>query len=230
MRKLAWLMAICTPVIFVSCQKDSKDIGRNETVTSVNETGNGAPSGAHYQLNIIGVPKDKTADMTDNNGRRIFVKLEGRSKIYLTEGDFAVLDANATDYNGGKFQLPAPDEDCDGETDYSVFARALGTPGGSADVTNCATYDGEVICETETPEILHVERKTGQSKFTNVTKELLYIYVDITDDDTYNPQRYPIFDDRLQDYYWQFDNNGLKVLQLRFYPISTTVSPCPAVQ
>ena len=26
-------------------------------------TGNGAPSGTHYNLNIIGVPKDKTADL-----------------------------------------------------------------------------------------------------------------------------------------------------------------------
>ena len=32
--------------------------------------GNGAPSGAHYTLNIIGVPKAKTADMSGNNGRQ----------------------------------------------------------------------------------------------------------------------------------------------------------------
>jgi hypothetical protein len=40
-------------------------------------TGNGAPSGSHYTLNIIGVPKVKTADMTGNNGGRIFVLLNG---------------------------------------------------------------------------------------------------------------------------------------------------------
>ena len=70
-------------------------------------TGNGAPNGAHYNLNIIGVSKDKSGDMTGNNGHRIFVKLWGKSKIMLGEGDsFKVLDANGTDGNGAKFQLP----------------------------------------------------------------------------------------------------------------------------
>ena len=48
--------------------------------------GNGAPSGPHYNLNIIGVPKDKTADMDGNQGHRIFVKLEGKTAIWLAEG------------------------------------------------------------------------------------------------------------------------------------------------
>src|SRR3989344_3255891 len=86
---------------------------------AVAETGNGAPSGAHYNLNLIGVPKNKTADMTGNNGRRIFVPLEGKTRILLTEGDFQVLDANGTDANGASFQLPNPDPDGDGTTVYS---------------------------------------------------------------------------------------------------------------
>src|SRR3989344_4307572 len=111
-------------------------------VLAVDTTGNGAPSGAHYNLNIIGVPKDKTADMTGNNGHRIFVPLEGKAKILLAEGDFQVLDANGTDSNGAKFQLPNPDEDGDGTTSYSVYVRALGKPGGSAKMQSCYT-DGQ---------------------------------------------------------------------------------------
>src|SRR6266568_1509172 len=54
-------------------------------------TGNGAPSGGHYSLNIIGVSKNKTASMTGDNGHRIFVPLWGNVKIMLTEGpDFEV--------------------------------------------------------------------------------------------------------------------------------------------
>lgn len=225
MKKISWVLALAFPVAIVSCKKTA--VNEESIATETPEmrgaatTGNGAPSGAHYTLNIIGV-KDKTADMS-GSGNVIFVKLDGQSKINLTEGDFAVLDKNGTDANGASFQLPAPDADCDGETEYSVFARALGKPGGSATVTNCATYDGEVICETDTEEILSVTRTAGQSKFTNVTKKLLYIYVDITDDGVVNPVRYPIFDDRLQDYYWQYDNKGLKLLQLRFYQIPTSV-------
>ena len=47
------------------------------TTASVATTGNGAPSGPHYNLNIIGVPKDKTAAMTAGDGHRIFVQLQG---------------------------------------------------------------------------------------------------------------------------------------------------------
>lgn len=60
--------------------------------------GHGAPSGAHYNLNIIGVPQEKTADMDGNSGHRLFVNLEGKSRIMLEKGEsFAVLDANGTD-------------------------------------------------------------------------------------------------------------------------------------
>jgi hypothetical protein len=101
-------------------------------------TGSGAPSGPHYNLNIIGVPKNKIADMTGNQGHRIFVPLKGSCKIDLGPGDFQVLDANCTKGNAS-FQLPNPDPDNDGETIYSVWARALGKPGGQSTTTTCAT-------------------------------------------------------------------------------------------
>src|SRR5437899_2555022 len=122
---------------------------------SATTTGNGAPSGTHYNLNIIGVPKDKTADMNNNDGHRIFVQLVGGedaaklsgqtfstitrvNKIFLQPapvgGSFLVLDANATDANGAAFQLPA-----DVSTTWTVWARALGKPGGTSDTTTCAT-------------------------------------------------------------------------------------------
>jgi hypothetical protein len=34
----------------------------------------------------------------------------------------------------------------------------------------------------------------------------------------------PLFDDRLQDYFWQYDNNGLRITQLRFYDAPTNVN------
>ena len=187
-------------------------------------TGNGAPSGAHYNLNIIGVPKGKTADMTGDNGHRIFVKLDGKTKILLSEGlEYQVLDANGTDANGASFQLPNPDPNGDGVTVYSVYARALGKPGGSVVITTCATdvATGEELCSLEE---LTVTRTKGKSSFENVSRELLYIYADITDDGIDNPKLYPLFSDELQDYFWDYDNSGLKVLQLRFYEESTDVN------
>ena len=68
-------------------------------------------TGKHYNLNIIGV-KDKSADMKDTKSHTIFVKLWGKTKIFLTEApageSFEVLDRNGTDNDGAKFQLPYP--------------------------------------------------------------------------------------------------------------------------
>ena len=182
---------------------------------------NGAPNGAHFNLNIIGVPKAKSASLSGSNGHVIFVALEGKSKILLAEGeDFKVLDANGTD-GSAKFQLPNPDPENDGITQYSVYARALGKPGGSSTMTPCATevINGEELCSTQS--VISV-RGTGKSSFSNVSGELLYVHVDVDGDGDID--RVPLFDDRMRDYFWSYDNRGLKLLQLRFYPISTNVN------
>ena len=75
--------------------------------------GNGAPSGAHYNLNIIGVENPKKADMTGSNRHTIFVDLGKNggvsSRIYLVPGaEFKVCDGNAfdaaTDCQGNQIQ------------------------------------------------------------------------------------------------------------------------------
>lgn len=189
---------------------------------------NGAPSGAHYNLNIIAVSQPKTAPMDDSSGHTIFVPMWGNIKIKLTEGEFQVLDRNATDGNGASFQLPNPDPDGDGVTTYSVFARALGKPSKSASIRTCATYTytdpvtlqlvSEDLCSVA---VLTLERSKGQSKFENVTKDLLYIYADVNGDGV--QERVYLFSDQLQDYLWEYDNHGLKLVQLRFYEIPTAV-------
>jgi len=181
------------------------------------QTGNGGPNGNHFTLNLIGVPNTKTADMT-GGGSRIFVSLTGLTKILLAPGsDFEVLDPNGTD-GEASFQLPNPDPTNSGTTTYSVFARALGKPGGSSTTTTCATdpSDGALVCSVIS---LTLTRTSGKTKFENVSKDLLYIYADIGS----GPQRFPLFDSALQNFFWQYDNTGLKLAQLRFYPCSTTV-------
>lgn len=187
--------------------------------------GNYAPTGRHYNLNIIGVPRDKAALMEGNQGHRIFVKLSGNSKIWLFETpdevyDFEVLDANGTDGDGAAFQLPNPDPDDDGVTVYSVWARALGKLHMEADMTTCAYAgtDGLLVCSGEVLELV----RTKKAKFQNVSRELLFIYYDLDGDGT--PERYALFDDALHDYFWNYDNRGLKLVQLRFYEIPTDVN------
>jgi hypothetical protein len=177
-------------------------------------SGNGAPSGPHFNLNIIGT-STKTNQNFDTGGR-IFVPLSGSTRILLAEGDFAVLDGNGTD-GAAQFQLPAPDPDGDGVANYDVFARALGKPGGSATITTCASdaATGEELCSTES---LLLVRSGGRQRFENVSKELLFIEADIDGDG--DVETVSLFDDSLQDFLWQFDNNGMRLVQLRFYPIN----------
>lgn len=181
-------------------------------------TGNGAPSGSHYNLNIIGKTTHGSGD-DGSNGHVIFVPLSGSTRILLTEGEFQVIDSNGLD-GPASFQLPNPDPSNSGTTTYSVFARALGTPGGSSQTTTCATAPdtGEVVCSIAT---LTLTRSRGGSTFENVSRELLYVYADLDGDGTV--ERVPLFDDRLEDYFWQYDNNRLRLAQLRFYPIATQV-------
>ena len=198
--------------------------------------GNGAPSGAHYNLNILGKENCSKDDLTGSNRHTIQVLLNGgqsagdiggtlastidkRNKIYLaqsTDGTFQVLDGNACD-GGAEFQLPAPGA-------YEIYVRELGKPGGSANMTTCATAagddlvlgtaDDEIICSTESVVLV---RGTGKSMFRNVTRELTTVMVDLDGDGDLDPVS--LFDPSLQDYFWNYENHGLRLAQLRFYPL-----------
>jgi hypothetical protein len=230
MKSIKWIPALVLPIaILTSCTKNEKlpPISSEPSVVSTASAGNGSLSGSHYNLNIIGVPKDKTADMTGNNGGRIFVPLEGSTKINLTPGaDFQVLDANGTD-GSAAFQLPQ-----DVSANWSVYARAVGTPGGKARITTCAeyAYDGTAI-DISLCDYIDISR-VKQGKFVNVSKDLLFVTLNADLLDAYGnvvlrAGSYPLFDERLLNYFWQYDNNGLKVLQLRFYPGGTPVDTVP---
>jgi hypothetical protein len=234
---------------------------------SQDKTGNGAPSGNHFTLNIIGIDADhtKNVNMNQGAGNTIFVllgeageDLDRHTKIILTEGDdFAVLDKNGTD-GEAEFMLPAPGTDAyeighpdgnDTTTDYSVFVRPLGKPGGWCEITTCAdvvdSNFGDVLPKNVYKEILNSDgyfggyasieqvgyeityRDSKKSTFANVTAQLTTIVFEVwVDLDAEGDQdadeifyvRVPIFDESLEGEYWDYDNFGLKVLQVRFYP------------
>src|SRR5258706_9352718 len=158
-------LAVTGLLLVIACNKNEVNPANNDSGSGIVQgPGNGAPSGAHYDLNIIGVANNKTADMTGDNGHRIFVDLVGNTKINLSEGDFQVLDANGTDGTAA-FRLPNPDPTNSGTTAYSVYARALGGPGGNAIIHTCGTdVDGITYCSGDS--VLLV-RSTGHSSFTN---------------------------------------------------------------
>lgn len=203
------------------------------------QTGNGAPSGSHYNLNIIGMDTCKSADMTGSNRHTIFVdlnysdgtptnptstvSLNPKNKIFLQEGAFQVIDGNACD--GAIFQLPK--NDCTTLTvtevsgcDYDVYIRGLGSPQNNpySQMTTCRidTTLNEYQCSTET---VTVERNKGKSTFSNVTKELTTLCLDTTLDSVVKcDTRVTLFESDMYQYFWDYDNHGLRLAQLRFYP------------
>ena len=87
-------------------------------------------------------------------------------------------------------------------------------------MTTCAEDEfGNVYCSSEQ---LVLVRSKGKPTGRNVSRELLYIYVDLDGDG--QEERYPLFDDALEDYFWSYDNSGLKIVQLRFYEMPTDVN------
>jgi len=187
---------------------------QRQTLKSNAASGNEAPNGPYYNLNIIGIPKNK--ETISVNGNNIYVPLAGDCQIKLAQGIFGILDENCADDGIANFQLPNPDPLNTGTTTYSVWARALGkTSGESSSTTACITdpATNEVYCSVYN---MVVVRNEGQNNFSTVTKDLLYVYADTG---TGKIQRYPLFDSKLLDYYWQYDDDELKIMRLRFYQI-----------
>ena len=148
--------------------------------------------------------------------------LQGKCPIILSPGSFQVLDANCLD-GSAAFQLPNPVASTTTTTittTYSVWVRALAKPGGSSSTTTCATdLTGALVCSTA--QFVTVQtRSNGKSVFSNVSGNLLFVSQCINGQLT----RTPLFSSTLQNYFWNYDNNGLKLLQLRFYQLPTTVA------
>ncbi len=188
-------------------------------------------SGPHYNLNIIGVPKDKTvADMTGSDRHTIFVPLQSggdvsrQVKIYFIPGsEFRVIDGNATDDNTATIEVPSSTQS---DLCYDVYAFALGKPYGNAIVqAECAIDDLVGSCtdallqnsfsvtrlksKPHRENISDVFRATGcvdlNGSLTCDTGDLQFTNVWI-----FNvPQ--------LAEYFWDYDNNGLRLMQTRFY-------------
>ncbi len=213
-------------------------------------------SGAHYNLNIIGVEKAKTAPMQNSDRHTIFVDLgknDGVStSIYLVPGaDFKVCDGNGFDAaidcdgnekstNGAVFQLPCntnlPDDQdvfvpCDvplaQQASYSVWARALGKPGGQATVTTCARDldTSELVCSTENAVIVRpTSAKGNKPAWQNVTKELTSLVTTCLVDGANgfpclagDTVRASLFTGDFEEWFWNYYNQGLRLAQLRFY-------------
>jgi hypothetical protein len=203
--------------------------------------GNGAPSGAHYNLNIIGVENGTNLpDLTGSNRHTIFVALfnsgDTHSNIWLTQGPFTVCDGNAFDAAhdcdtgaaignkmGAVFRLPCDTEfpadvACVGYSqEYEIWARALGSPKlinglpPGATITLCAF---DVATQTEVCNLNENVVTLGRTKGKSTFQD---VTKDLTILQSPTLGNFPLFAAGFEDWVWQYQNKGLRLAQLRFY-------------
>jgi hypothetical protein len=87
----------------------------------------------------------------------------------------------------------------------------------ASDTLTVTGPDASTVCSTTQTVFV---RGTGKSSFRNVTTNLTTITLDAATATTLGctSTTVSLFDPCLQGYFWNYDNNGLKLLQLRFYP------------
>jgi hypothetical protein len=197
-------------------------------------------NGKHYNLNIIGVPHNKTADMKDSNRHTIFVPLGENGvpksvKIYVVRNyanpsEFQVLDGNACDEDGATIAVPFEDY---GTLSFNVYATALGKPGGHAKVDATVTFEegtyGELLMTsfelkrengkgTKGPKPLDISKIFRATGWIDVCGEMGVKdpSCDITFTNVW------VFNvPTLLEYLWDYNNQGLKLMQVRFYPTTS---------
>lgn len=178
--------------------------------------GNGAPSGKHYNINIIGVPNDKNENFDGGNGARIFVDRTGKTFFYVGASDhFEIFDHDATDGVCGWHGDPPAgigDENVIGQKgfpgivfpyDYGqeewkvkIYVRLLGPPDSSI---RWKTY---VFEETDGSlgyyRLVYNETWDRDTKFSLKTGALLW--------------------DGYEDILWEMsEKNNFRILQMRIY-------------
>lgn len=196
------------------CPNDGFDTEWNGTYT--NDAGElvelaSTKNGAVFQLpcntNLLGFWDSDGDGKIEDNGQDAEVQLINCNQtVDTTTGDI----------------VPVDETDIVPTASYQVWARALGQPGGSATVTTCATVQGELQCSLENT----VQTRTkGPSGFTEVTNELTSllvnyctVYVDGVCD-TEVLTRVALFAGDTEDWFWNYDNQGLRLAQLRFYEL-----------
>jgi hypothetical protein len=180
-------------------------------------------NGPHFNLNIIGVPHGKTANMSNMDRHTVFVPMDKPCKITIQANTadptaFAVLDGNGTD---GQTVIAVP-YTIYGTLSYNVWAIALGKPNGNTHVDATVVFDDNTygaLLQTS----FDLARKNGKPTVQNISDIFTASGYIVNPDGTITT-----FDNvwvfnvpSLLDYYWTYTNDGLKLMQLRFYETSS---------
>jgi hypothetical protein len=187
--------------------------------------GNTIPvNGKHYNLNILGVElkEDKDKAVGDSKGHTLFVPLWTKKpcKIIMTQdpnGEFKVVDRDGTD-GEAEFNI-APGH-------YNVYAAALGKRGNVHIDAKAYFEDADQGTKLIPLGYVDIARVKGKQPTSVNINNLFYVDVTVCLKDPVTGiitcTEYTdtwVFDIvGLLEYFWEYTNSGLKLLQVRFYP------------
>ncbi len=212
---LAVVMVLTLGVTFAAFNKDVPDNGR------------------HFNVEFIGVPKDKKVDMDGTQGNTIFVPLgtDGNvlstCKIYVQRNTanpdkFEISDRNACDSDGATILVPFENY---GDLSYNVYAIALGKPGDiGVYVEATATFTDDTTANLLMTSFT-LKRDKGKPNVTNISPIFRASgWIDQNNNDTFDPAVDTTFTNvwvfnvpTLLSYWWDYTANDLRHMQVRFY-------------
>lgn len=163
-------------------------------------TGNNAPPGKHYNLNIIGVPHEMSDNFDGGNGSRIFILRTGTTSFYVhgeDGGSYQVLDHDGTDGSVGSSRLDPgiifPYDIDTGRWQVDIWVRLVGPndPNNTLDIET-SYFDGAAWAHYSTINL------TKNAKFQMKGRDLLA--------------------DGYQDMLWEMDpGTKFRICQMRIY-------------
>jgi hypothetical protein len=209
--------------------------------------GNGAPSGPHWNINIIGHPKGGIGGdyssghsimiplrnvtgleelvcipdgvtFLDNSGVTTVTSEPTGAKIYFVPGDhFEIIDRDATDSDGAKIMVPV--DSATGDIQFNVYIRVLGKPNTCMNI-NAYAYDLEQNLWFQAGTV-SVSRKTGKSTFVRANDlfRVWFCVVDDTNKCADGGANLSVFNDIFDSYFWNILNDGTRLVQVRLYQI-----------
>jgi len=178
-------------------------------VVAIAGTGNNVPSGAHFNLNIIGVPKGMNDNFDGGNGSRIFVSRTANTLFYVHGGSsYQVLDHDGTDGEVGESLaepgIVFPYDVATGDWKVQIYVRLLGPKDSTADWT------------TYVPSFL-----AGKTSFTDEHGQVWYEYATFSlnrDSTKFQLKTGQLLPDDYQDVLWELDpGTNFRIVQMRVY-------------
>lgn len=215
-RQVSWQMALAVllligvPLSIMALVNFQGVTGRARDPGAVMEGRLILPSGPQYSLTLIGAPSGK--EVPTAQAGWMVVPLQKPLQVAVNESEaFAVADGNGSD-GWAALNLPNPDPTNEGNSDYALWVRSVAKAQNGISRPQCGI---DALSQEWCTGRSMVSVKAGQTN--DVAKQLMYVYADVDNNGT--SERYYIFDDALQDLFWQYDNQGMKIAHLRLYQV-----------